>query len=179
MAVKKSTAPKSGTKTAKAKPAVKKAAPKKANDAKAKATPKAGAKKAAPKKAPGVKLTEPQKKFLESVAATKDEGVLGTKGTAKILGALLEKKLVKKGKKEGEHFRYHITKLGFEALPRAGQFDDELRAELGPAGLITASPGGMRAVSQQPPLAARFLARSHGVTGSSLPRYEPSLPVVR
>src|SRR5208283_1213167 len=61
MAVKKSTAPKSGTKTAKAKPAVKKAAPKKAapQKADAKAAPKAGV-----KKAPGVKLTEPQKKLL-------------------------------------------------------------------------------------------------------------------
>jgi len=119
MAVKKSTAPKSGTKTAKAKPAVKKAAPKKA-DAKAKATPTAGVQKAAPKKAPGVKLTEPQKKLLESVAATKDEGVLGTKGNAKMLTALLEKKLVKKGKKENDQFRYHITKLGSKHSPAPG-----------------------------------------------------------
>ena len=120
MAVKKSTAPKSGTKTAKAKPAVKKDAPKKA-DAKAKATPKAGAKKAAPKKAPGVKLTEPQKKFLETVAAKKEEGLVGTKGTAKILGTLLEKKLVKKGKKEeGGYFRFHITKLGSKHSPAPG-----------------------------------------------------------
>jgi hypothetical protein len=117
MAVKKSTAPKSGTKTAKAKPAVTKAAPKKAD---AKAAPKAGAKKAAPKKAPGVKLTEPQKKFLETVAAKKEEGLVGTKGTAKILGTLLEKKLVKKGKKEGEHFRFHITKLGSKHSPAPG-----------------------------------------------------------
>ena len=120
MAVKKSTAPKSGTKTAKAKPAVKKAAPKKA-DAKAKATPKAGAKKAAPKKAPGVKLTEPQKKFLETVAAKKEEGLVGTKGTAKMLGTLLEKKLVKKGKKEQDgQFRFHITKLGSKHSPAPG-----------------------------------------------------------
>lgn len=119
MAVKKSTAPKSSTKTAKANPTVKKAAPKKA-DAKAKATPEAGAKKAAPKKAPGVKLTEPQKKFLETVAAKKEEGLVGTKGTAKILGTLLEKKLVKKGKKEGEHFRFHITKLGSKHSPAPG-----------------------------------------------------------
>src|SRR5208283_3270524 len=105
MAVKKSTAPKSGTKTAKAKPAVKKAAPQ----------------KAAPKKAPGVKLTEPQKKFLETVAAKKEEGLVSTKGTAKILGTLLEKKLVKKGKKEeGGHFRFHITKLGSKHSPAPG-----------------------------------------------------------
>ena len=124
MAVKKSTAPKTGTKTAKPKAAVKKAAPKKAApkkaDAKAKATPTAGVQKAAPKKAPGVKLTEPQKKLLESVAATKDEGVLGTKGNAKMLTALLEKKLVKKGKKENDQFRYHITKLGSKHSPAPG-----------------------------------------------------------
>ncbi len=118
MAVKKSTAPKSGTKTAKAKPAVKKAAPKKAD---ALAAPKAGANKAAPKKAPGVKLTEPQKKFLETVAAKKEEGLVSTKGTAKILGTLLEKRLVKKGKKEeGGHFRFHITKLGSKHSPAPG-----------------------------------------------------------
>ena len=115
MAVKKSTAPKSGTKTAKS--AVKKAAPQKAapQKADAKAIPKAGA-----KKAPGVKLTEPQKKLLESVAATKDEGIMGTKGNAKMLAALLEKKLVKKGKKENDQFRYHITKLGSKHSPAPG-----------------------------------------------------------
>ena len=121
MAVKKSTAPKTGTKTAKPKAAVKKAAPKKAApkkaDAKAKAAPKAGAKKAAPKKAPGVKLTEPQKKLLASVAATKEAGVLGTKGNAQMLAALLAKKLVKRGKKEKDQFRYHITKLGSKHSP--------------------------------------------------------------
>jgi hypothetical protein len=126
MAVKKSTAPKSGTKTAKAMPAVKKAAVKKAApkmaDAKAKApnAPKGGVKKAAPKKAASVKLTEPQKKFLESVAATKDAGVVGNKGNAKMLATLLEKKLVKKGKKEGAAFRFHITKLGSKHSPASG-----------------------------------------------------------
>ena len=99
MAVKKSMASKSGTKTAKARSAVKKSAPKKSS---------------------GVKLTEPQKKLLTEVAATKDAGVVGTKVTAKMLGALLEKKLVKKGKKEGEHFRFHITKLGSKHSPVPG-----------------------------------------------------------
>jgi hypothetical protein len=121
MAMKKSMAPKTGTKTAKAHTAVKKAAPKKAAPKKAMAkakAPKTGVKKAALKKAPGVKLTDPQKKFLETVAATKDAGIVGTKGTAKILGTLLEKKLVKKGKKEKDgHFRYHITKLGSKHSP--------------------------------------------------------------
>ncbi len=71
-----------------------------------------------PRKHQAVKLTEPQKKFLETVAATKDAGIVGTKGTAKILGTLLEKKLVKKGKKEKDgHFRYHITKLGSKHSP--------------------------------------------------------------
>ena len=124
MAVKKSTAPKTGTKTAKPKPAPKKAAPKKAApkkaDAKAKA-PKAGAKKAAPKKAAGVKLTDPQKKLLDSVAATKETGIVSTKVNAKIFGSLLEKRLVKKGKKEQDgNFRYHITKLGAKHSPAPG-----------------------------------------------------------
>ncbi len=122
MAVKKSTAPKSSAKAAKAKTAVKKAAPKKAAPKKADAkAPKASATKAAPKKAPGVKLTEPQKKFLEQVAATKETGMVSTKGTAKMLGTLLEKKLVKKGKKEQDgNFRFHITKLGSKHAPATG-----------------------------------------------------------
>ena len=119
MAVKKSTSSKSSTKTAtKAKAAPKKAAPKAKADQKAKA-PKAGgtkkaggAKKAAVKKAPAVKLTDPQKKLLCEVAATKEAGIMGTKGNVKMLGALLEKKLVKKGKKDKDYFRYHITKAG-------------------------------------------------------------------
>jgi hypothetical protein len=127
MAVKKSTAPKSSTKAApKAKAAKKaapqaKAAPKPKADTKATAkAPKAGAKKAAPKKAPAVKLTDPQRKLLGEVAGKKTEGVLGTKGTAKQLGALLEKKLIKKGKKEGEFFRYFITKTGEKHAPAGG-----------------------------------------------------------
>jgi hypothetical protein len=58
--------------------------------------------------------------LLESVAATKDEGIMGTKGNAKMLAALLEKKLVKKGKKENDQFRYHITKLGSKHSPAPG-----------------------------------------------------------
>jgi hypothetical protein len=122
MAVKKSTAPKSGeARTAKAKPAAKKATPKKAApkqaDAKAKA-PK-GAKKAAPKKAPMVKITEPQLNLLKQVAEAKEGGFQETKGTAKMLGALLGKKLIKRGKKQGEFFLYHITKLGEKHAPAA------------------------------------------------------------
>jgi len=125
MAVKKSMAPKGGVKKAKAakkaapkKAAPKKAAPKKAAPKKAKA-PKAGAKKAAPKKAAGVKLTDPQRAILKQVLDTRAVGLLGTKGTAKILGTLLAKKLIKKGKKEKgqEHFRYFVTKLGEKHAP--------------------------------------------------------------
>jgi hypothetical protein len=72
----------------------------------------AAPKKAAPKKAPAVKLTDHQKKLLNDVAALKVSGVIGTKGTAKMLAALLEKKLIKKGNKDKEYFRYQITKAG-------------------------------------------------------------------
>ncbi len=58
--------------------------------------------------------------MLESVAATKDAGIMSTKGNAKMLTALLEKKLVKKGKKEGDQFRFHITKLGSKHSPAPG-----------------------------------------------------------
>ena len=117
MAVKKSTAPKSSAKAAPKAKAAKGAAPKakapkaKAGPKKAKA-PKPGAKKAAPKKAPAVKLTDPQRKMLGEVAGKKEEGLLGTKATAKQLAALLEKKLIKKGKKEGGFFRFYVTKTG-------------------------------------------------------------------
>jgi len=125
MAVKKSTAPKGAVKKAKA--AVKKVAPKRAAPTKAaptkaapkKAAPKkTGVKQAAPKKA-GVKLTDPQKAILKQVIDTRAVGLLGTKGTAKILGTLLAKKLIKKGKKEKgqEHFRYFATKLGEKHAP--------------------------------------------------------------
>jgi hypothetical protein len=119
MAVKKSSAAKSSAKAAPKAKAAKTAAPKaKAPQAKAdtKATAKApkaaGAQKAAPKKAPAVKLTDPQRKALDAVAGKREEGMLGSKANAKQLSALLEKKLIKKGKKEGEFFRYFITKTG-------------------------------------------------------------------
>jgi hypothetical protein len=125
MAVKKSTTSKSSTKAAPKKAAPKKAAPKKAApkakaDTKTKAPKAGGAKKAAVKKAPAVKLTDPQKKLLSEVAATKEAGILGTKGNVKMLGALLEKKLVKKGKKDKDYFRYHITKAGEKHASTSG-----------------------------------------------------------
>jgi hypothetical protein len=124
MAVKKSTATKSSAKAAPKAKAAKKAAPKVEAAPKAKAdtkatAPKAGAKKAAPKKAPAVKLTDPQRKILNEVAGRKEEGLLGSKGNAKQLQALLEKKLIKKGKKQGDFFNYFITKSGEKALAAA------------------------------------------------------------
>jgi hypothetical protein len=128
MAVKKSTAPKGAVKKAKAvvkKSAAKKSAPKKTTVKKVahkKTTVKKVAhKKTAPKKAAGVKLTDPQRAILKQVLDTRAVGLLGTKGTAKILGTLLAKKLVKKGKKEKgqEHSRYFATKLGEKYAPAA------------------------------------------------------------
>src|SRR3954452_448628 len=126
MAMKKSTSSKSSTKTAtKAKAAPKQAAPKQAApkakaDTKTNAPKAGGAKKAAVKKAPAVKLTDPQRKLLGEVAATRETGVMGAKGNAKMLGALLEKKLIKRGKKEGDFFRYHITKAGEKHASTSG-----------------------------------------------------------
>jgi hypothetical protein len=120
MAVKKS-APKTGAKKAKAakkaapKKAAKKAAPKKA--APKKAAPKGSVKKAAPKKAAALRLSDTQKSILKQVADTKAVGYLATKVTAKTLSTLQAKKLIKKGKKEGDHFRYFITKLGEKQTP--------------------------------------------------------------
>jgi hypothetical protein len=121
MAVKK-TAPKTGAKKAKAakKAAPKKAAPKKAAPKKAapkKAAPKGSVKKAAPKKAAALRLSDTQKSILKQVADTKAVGYLATKATAKTLSTLQAKKLIKKGKKEGDHFRYFITKLGEKQTP--------------------------------------------------------------
>ncbi len=58
--------------------------------------------------------------LLGQVAATKDAGIMGTKGNVKMLGALLEKKLVKKGKKDKDYFRYHITKAGEKHASSSG-----------------------------------------------------------
>jgi len=120
MAVKKSTAAKSSAKAAPKAKAATKAAPKAKAATRAKADTKAapeapkagGAKKAAPKKAPVVKLTDPQRRILGEVAGKKEEGLVGSKANAKQLQALLEKKLIKKGKKQGEFFIYFITKTG-------------------------------------------------------------------
>ena len=87
--------------------AVKKAAPKKA------AAPKAAAvKKAAPKKAAAVKLSDSQANLLKEIVGAGEAGVVATKKTQKQLDSLQAKKLIKKGKKEGEFFKYHVTKIG-------------------------------------------------------------------
>jgi hypothetical protein len=115
MAVKKATTTKTGSKSkpaTKPKAAPKKAAPKKSTKpADAKAQPVAVAKRVA-KKAPAVKLSDAQSRVLAAVHQTKETGYLGNKAQAKTLDVLHQKKLIKRGKKEGGFFRYMVTKAG-------------------------------------------------------------------
>jgi hypothetical protein len=109
---------KAGTKTGgTSKPAGSpKAAPKKAAPKKApKATPKAP-KKGTVKKAMAVKLSDAQSRLLSTVQQAKDAGYLGNKAQAKTLDALVQRKLIKRGKKEGGFFRYQLTKAGEKHL---------------------------------------------------------------
>jgi hypothetical protein len=113
------------------KAAPKKAAPKKvtpkSDSAVKPAAPKAPAtKKEAPKKAPAKKapvkkaapkLSDAQGRVLTVVQQKKDEGYIGTKAESKVLEALLGKKLVKRGKKEGVSYRYLVTKAGAGIAP--------------------------------------------------------------
>jgi hypothetical protein len=113
------------------KAAPKKVAPKKvtpkSDTAEKPAAPKAPAKKEAPKKAPvkkapvkkaaPPKLSDAQGRVLSVVQQKKDEGYIGTKAESKILEALLGKKLVKRGKKEGVSYRYLVTKAGAGVSP--------------------------------------------------------------
>jgi hypothetical protein len=69
-------------------------------------------KKAAPKKAAAVKLSDAQANLLKEVAGAKDAGVTATKKIQKQLDSLQSKKLIKRGKKEGAFFKYHVTTLG-------------------------------------------------------------------
>ena len=93
-----------------------KAAPKKAATKKStKSAPKAP-KKGAVKKAMPVKLSDAQTRLLATVHQAKDAGHLGNKAQAKTLDALLHKKLIKRGKKEGGFFRYMVTKAGEKHL---------------------------------------------------------------
>jgi hypothetical protein len=141
MAVKKgTTAKKSSAPKTKPKSAVKKAAPKKsakkASLSKAKPKAKAAAPKKAEKKASPVKLTESQEKLLSNVSQAPSPGYLGNKAEAKALSSLLQKKLVKTGKKEGGFFRYAVTKVGAKYVPKAapaGPSVEPVPAALAPA----------------------------------------------
>ena len=60
--------------------------------------------------------------LLKTVADFKAAGFLGFKSEVKRLHQFQGKKLIKKaGKKEGEHFRYFITKLGEKHVPGSGR----------------------------------------------------------
>jgi len=102
--------------------APKKAAPKKAAAPKAAApaapAPKAAApKKAAPKKpAAAIKLSDPQANLLKEIGAASEAGLTATKKIQRQIDALQTRKLIKKGKKDGEFFKYHVTKLGEKHL---------------------------------------------------------------
>ncbi len=99
-------APKSAAPKTAAKAAPKQAAPK--PEAAAKAAPK----KAAPKKTAEIKLTDAQANLLKEVAASKETGVIASKKIQRQIDSLQTKKLIKRGKKEGAFFKYHVTKLG-------------------------------------------------------------------
>ena len=119
MAVKKAVTPKAGS-TSKSTPqpqaAAKTAAP-------AESTKSAGARarptpipKGAANKAPAVKLSDAQGRVLSAVHQAMEAGYLGNKPQAKTLDVLLQKKLIKRGKKEGGFFRYMVTKAGAKHL---------------------------------------------------------------
>jgi hypothetical protein len=120
MAVKKTVTPKKGSTS---KPATKKAAPKKSAPKKspksAGGKPKPATKKTAAKKAPALKLTDAQGRLLAAVSDTKEAGYLGNKAQAKSLDALLKRKMIKRGKKEGGFYRYMVTKAGAKHVPVA------------------------------------------------------------
>jgi len=123
MAVKKGTqAKQSSTPKTKPKSALKKAAPKtavkKASVAKVKQGAKAVAAKKVVKKASPVRLTDSQQKLLSTISQTPSPGYLGNKAEARALVSLLQKRLVKTGKKESGFFRYMVTKLGEKYIPK-------------------------------------------------------------
>ena len=156
MAVKKSTAPKSGTKTAKAKPAVKQAAPKQA-DAKAKATPNGRRQAGRTQEGAGRQADRAPEEIAGVGGRDQGRGRPGHQGQCQDADRLAREEAREKGEERKRSVPLPHHQARFEALPRAGQFDDELRAELGPAGLIAVSPGGTRAV------------RSAAATDGSLP----------
>ena len=116
MAVKKAATPKTGTKKA----PTKKAAPKKSTTKKSpskKAAPApsispANAKPAVAKKSPGIKLSDAQTRVLGAVRQAGETGYAAGKGQASTLESLLNKKLVKRGKKVDGAARFLVTKAG-------------------------------------------------------------------
>ena len=112
MAVKKAVTPKAGSTS---KPATSpKAAPTQA--APTTSPQPAAPTKGAAKKAPAVKLSDAQGRVLSSVHQAGEMGYLGNKAQAKTLDVLLQKKLIKRGKKEGGFYRYMVTKAGAKHL---------------------------------------------------------------
>jgi hypothetical protein len=119
MAVKKATTPKTSGAPKAATP--KKAAPKKATPKKttskkstmpAEATAKPAAKKPAAKKPAAIKLSDSQTRVLGAVNQAGETGYAAGKGEGKVLESLLNKKLVKRGKKVDGVARFLITKAG-------------------------------------------------------------------
>jgi hypothetical protein len=114
MAVKKATTPKTGTKKA---GSTKKAAPKKSTSKKStskKSTmpAQAKAKPAGAKKPAAIKLSDNQTRVLGAVNQAGETGYAAGKGEGKVLESLLNKKLVKRGKKVGGMARFLVTKAG-------------------------------------------------------------------
>jgi hypothetical protein len=107
MAVKKAATPQTGSNKAETKEAApKQSAPKKASPEQAKAKP------AAAKKAPAIKLSDAQTRVLGAVREAGEGGYAAGKGQASTLESLLNKKLVKRGKKVDGVARFLITKAG-------------------------------------------------------------------
>ena len=126
MAVKKTDTKKTSSKSKPApspKAAPKKTAPKKSSKAAdAKSTPvvvpKAAVPKAVAPKAPAIKLTDAQTRVLSAVHQTKEAGYVGSKAEGRILEALLQKKLIKKGKKMATgSYQFLVTKAGEKYVP--------------------------------------------------------------
>ena len=69
------------------------------------------------KEASRLKLTDAQKKVLAAVRQTEEPGYLGSKVEGRTLDALLQKRLIKRGKKEGELYRFMMTKVGLKHVP--------------------------------------------------------------
>ena len=91
--------------------------------AKKSSTTKAPAKKATKpavaKKAAAVKLSDSQTRVLGAVQQAPEAGYAAGKGEAKVLESLLNKKLVKRGKKVDGTVRYLATKAGAKHLSSA------------------------------------------------------------